>query len=331
VHLSTHDIIQERYMPQTLTPARQPVIIDTDMAPDDWLAILYLLQNPGVEVRAITVTGTGEAHCGPGTRNALDLLALAGCPDVPVACGRATPLAGDHAFPDFWRDLVDNLAGLALPPSPHSPAGVPAVDLLTQIVETSSQPVHVLALGPLTNLGEALQTRPALAQRLAMITIMGGAVHVPGNVGTSSGIDNETAEWNIYIDPLAANLVLASGAPVTLVPLDATNDVPITPEFVQHLAAVAHTPRAQFAGDVLVQLDSFIRTGHYYFWDPLAAVLVTHEDVARYQTELLRVVEAESRHCGRTQVDAHGYPVRVAVAADRERFEWLLLDQLTAS
>lgn len=318
-------------MPHTLTPTRRPVIIDTDMAPDDWLAMLYLLQHPGVEVRAVTVTGTGEAHCGPGTRNALDLLALAGCPEVPVACGRATPLAGDHAFPDFWRDLVDNLAGLSLPPSPHSPAALSAVDLLTQIVESSAQPVDVLALGPLTNLGEALHARPALAQRLGMITIMGGAVRVPGNVGASSGIDNETAEWNIYVDPHAANLVLASGAPVTLVPLDATNDVPITPEFVQYLAAVARTPCAQFAHDVLVQLDSFIRTGHYYFWDPLAAMLVTDEGVSRYQTELLRVVEEEGPHCGRTQVDARGYPVRVAVAADRERFEWLLLDQLTAS
>lgn len=317
-------------MSHPLAPARQPVIIDTDMAPDDWLAMLYLLQHPGVDVRAITVTGTGEAHCGPGTRNALDLLALAGWPDIPVACGRATPLAGDHVFPNFWRELVDNLAGLSLPASSHDPVDLPAAELLAQIVETSAQPVHILALGPLSNLGDALRARPALAQRLAMVTIMGGAVHVPGNVGASSGIDNDAAEWNIYIDPHAANLVLASGAPVTLVPLDATNDVPITPQFVQRLEAAAQTPLARFAHAILVQLDSFIRAGHYYFWDPLAAVLVTDEGVARYQTERLRVVEVEGPTCGRTQVDAGGFPVRVAVAANRARFEALLLDQLTA-
>lgn len=315
-------------MPHHATSAPQPVIIDTDMAPDDWLAILYLLQHPGVDVRAITVSGTGEAHCGPGTRNALDLLALAGCPDVPVACGRSNPLTGDHAFPDFWRDLVDNLAGLTLAANPAHPLAVSAVDLLAEVVETTPQPVHILALGPLTNLGEALRARPALAQRLAMITIMGGAVHVPGNVGASSGIDNDTAEWNIYVDPHAANLVLGSGAAVTLVPLDATNDVPITPEFVQRLAAAAHTPVARFAHAVLVQLDSFIRTGHYYFWDPLAAVLVTDDDVARYRIESLLVIEEEGPQCGRTQVDAHGYPVRMAVAADRAHFEACLLGQL---
>ena len=64
------------------------MIIDTDMAADDWLAILYLLGRPEVEVAAVTVTGAGEAHCQPGVRNALALIALAGHPDIPVACGR---------------------------------------------------------------------------------------------------------------------------------------------------------------------------------------------------------------------------------------------------
>jgi pyrimidine-specific ribonucleoside hydrolase len=88
------------------------------MALDDWLAIMYLLQHSGVEVRAITVTGTGEAHCDPGTQNALNLLALAGNPDVPVACGREAPLTGDHTFPQSWRDSVDAMAGLRSPPTP---------------------------------------------------------------------------------------------------------------------------------------------------------------------------------------------------------------------
>ena len=90
------------------------MIIDTDMAADDWLAILYLLMRPDVDVKAITVTGAGEAHCGQGTRNARNLLALAGRPDIPVTCGREKPLEGTHAFPQAWREAVDNLLGLEL-------------------------------------------------------------------------------------------------------------------------------------------------------------------------------------------------------------------------
>src|SRR5512144_2201583 len=90
----------------------RPVIVDTDMAPDDWMAILYLLQRQDISVQAITVAGTGEAHCGPGVRNALGLAALAGQPNIPVACGRETPLQGSHAFPDDWRAGADAVLGL---------------------------------------------------------------------------------------------------------------------------------------------------------------------------------------------------------------------------
>jgi pyrimidine-specific ribonucleoside hydrolase len=97
------------------------VLVDTDLAFDDWLAILCLLRHPQAKVSAITVAGTGEAHSVPGGRNALGLLAPAGFPGVPVALGREEPLAGGHAFPDPVRQIVDDALGLALPPIPIGP------------------------------------------------------------------------------------------------------------------------------------------------------------------------------------------------------------------
>ena len=171
----------------------------------------------------------------PGTRHALNLVALAGRPEIPVSCGRATPLKGGHNFPNVWRAQVDNLLGLTLPENSHEIATETAVELLTRIIQTSPRRVHLLVLGPLTNVGEALEGDPTLVENLARITVMGGAVQVPGNVGSSSRIENEVAEWNIYVDPHAAALVFNSGAPITLVPLDATNHVPVTRDFYQRL------------------------------------------------------------------------------------------------
>src|ERR1051325_5945562 len=74
----------------------KPVILDVDMAHEDMFSTLFLLSHPNVDVRAITVSGTGEAHCGPGVRNALGLVALRGKKGIPVACGREKPLTGDH-------------------------------------------------------------------------------------------------------------------------------------------------------------------------------------------------------------------------------------------
>src|ERR1043165_8813567 len=96
---------------QNLTPdpsliqiqAPKPVIFDTDMAHEDMFAALFLLSHPNVDLKAITVAGTGESHCGPGVSHALGLVTVSGHADVPVACGRETPLAGNHAFPAQWR------------------------------------------------------------------------------------------------------------------------------------------------------------------------------------------------------------------------------------
>lgn len=185
----------------TASGGPRAVVIDTDMAADDWLAILYLLGRPEVNVKAITVAGSGEAHCGPGVRNALGLVALAGQPDIPVACGRETPLAGDHAFPDPWRDGVDTLLGLSLPANPNQPASGSAVQLLAAILRAAPGKVTLLTRGPLTNPAELLRDSPELADRIDAVYVMGGAVEVDGNVGVSGvGVDNRFAEWNVYVD-----------------------------------------------------------------------------------------------------------------------------------
>jgi pyrimidine-specific ribonucleoside hydrolase len=318
----------------TWTPfsgAPRPVIVDTDMAADDWLALLFLLQRQDLAIQAITVTGAGEAHCAAGVRHALDLAALGGRPDIPVACGREQPLRGTHAFPLEWRTRVDGLLGLSLPANPRAPQARSAAALLTTQIEAAPAKTTVLALGPLTNLAEALEASPALAGRIAGIVVMGGALDVPGNVGASGmGIDNASAEWNVYVDPYAANVVLRSGAPVTLVPLDATNQVPVTLDFYNRLAAEQHTPAAAFAYEILSRQQDFIASGGYSFWDPLAAALLSDESLATFDTRRLAVVEAEGPDSGRVQAAADGPLVRAAIAADAARFEELFLATLNA-
>jgi len=309
--------------------AVKPLIIDTDMAFDDWMAILYLLQHPGVSVRAITVTGTGEAHSEPGARNALGLLSLGGRPDVPVAFGRETPLRGNHAFPDIVRETVDNMMGLCLPSNPNSSVEQSAVGFLISLVQCSPQKVVVVALGPLTNLAEALQAQPSFRDNLEMLYVMGGAVDVPGNI-LESGADtsNKVAEWNIYCDPYAAKVVFHSGVPITLVPLDATNQAPVTRAFFQRLEKDRGTPEADFVYQVMVKTADYIGTGNYYFWDPLTAAIVADESLATFEQRSLTVIAEEGPESGRTLATDGGVGIRVCTAVDSARFETLFLDVL---
>lgn len=318
--------------PTPIMGPAHPVIIDTDMAADDWMAILYLLNRPDVSVEAITVTGTGEAHCEPGVKNAMSLTALAGQPDIPVSCGRTTPLQGDHAFPTDWRTRVDSLAGITLPSNPSTAVPQSAVDLLTDKIKSMADPVTIITLGPLTNLAEALKSAPEIKANIEIVYLMGGAVDVPGNVGAShAGIDNDAADWNIYVDPRAAAIVLQSGAPITLVPLDATNHVPVTTDFIDRLKNERDTPEATFVFDVLsgTQYHDFVQMGGYYFWDPLAAAILTDNSLASFETRNITVIEEEGNQSGRMQASENGVPIRVAVGVDAERFEQLFLDTLS--
>ena len=254
-----------------------PCIIDTDVALDDWMAILYLLSSPQVDVRAITVVATGEAHAGPGVRTIQGLLALT-TTRCTGGCRPIDPLRGQQAFPLLLRLAMDVRLLLRLP-KPLEPAStLDAAALLRQEITTSPQPVTIVALGPLTNLAEALLATPSLADKIARIVIMGGALHVAGNIRElNPRIENAFAEWNIFCDPYAADVVFQSGAPITLVPLDATNQAPLSDAFVQRLATGPATPASQFVLRAIRRFLPLLRGQTFYLWDPLAAVVAVQE------------------------------------------------------
>lgn len=308
---------------QIQTP--RPVIYDTDMAHEDMFSALFLLSHPNVEVQAITVTGTGEAHCGPGVENALGLVALSGHEDIPVACGRETPLAGDHAFPAEWRQGADEAYGVPIPAGGMA-SSLTAPDLIIEILRSSDKPLTIVAVGPLTNIAEAIQKEPGIVSDIKEIYIMGGAVNVEGNVGNSGvGIDNKYAEWNIYIDPVAADVVFNSGIPIILIPLDATKDVPVTRNFYRAPGNNLNSPSANLVYEMLTANLDFVDSSGFQFWDSLTAAVFTDPGIATFEEMELTVVKEEGPESGRTGPNPSGARIKVAVGADRSRFEQVFL------
>jgi pyrimidine-specific ribonucleoside hydrolase len=311
---------------QIQTP--KPVIFDTDMAHEDMFAALFLLSHPNVDVRAITVSGTGEAHCGPGVSNALGLVTVSGHEDIPVACGRETPLAGNHVFPAEWRQAADNAYGVEIPAG-GAASELTAADLIIDILQKSNEAITIVAVGPLTNIAEALQKAPEISSHIKAIYIMGGAVESKGNVGNSGvNIQNEYAEWNIYIDPVGANIVFKSGIPIVLIPLDATDDVPVTRNFYKALEKNRNTPMAKLVYEMLRANLDFVDSGGFQFWDSLTSSTFTDPSIANFKELNLSVVEEEGPESGRTKQDANGAKIKVAVSADQNKFEQLFLTVL---
>jgi pyrimidine-specific ribonucleoside hydrolase len=185
--------------------------------------------------------------------------------------------------------------------------------------------VTELALGPLTNLAAAFDAKPDLAQKIEMIYVMGGAVDVAGS-GVSDA--NTTAEWNIYCDPHAARLVFESGAPITLVPLDATNDVPVTPDFMKKFEADQTTAEAKFIYTALSRNQGSIEAGSYYFWDPLAAAVMADQNLVTLTERDVTVVDTPGADNGRTKPVGNGPRIQVATKPNGTAFEQWFLDTL---
>jgi len=286
-----------------------PVIVDSDGAFDDIKAIVYLLEQPEVEVIALTISGTGIAHCPEAAHNVSALLERIGAPQIPVACGRTTPLAGNNEAPPAWRDAADTLGGVDLP-EPRPLSNLNAPDLLTDAIESADGDVTLVALGPLTNVAEAVQSDPAVLDGVEMMYLMGGAVDVGGNVLYG----NPAAEFNIWADPTAAAMVFATEMPITLIPLDATNYLPVTPYLYQ--AAEAHRDYSAVSAFTADYLSVTPLLGGMYHWDELAAVAASDESVVTIEDRLL-AIDGE----GTTLDDLAGRPVRVATAANRGIFE----------
>jgi inosine-uridine nucleoside N-ribohydrolase len=314
----------------TVVPAdARPLVIDTDVAPDDLVAIAFLLGTPNVDIEAITVSGTGEAHCDGGVDVVLRLLERLDAPPIPVTCGRETPMAGGHAFPDAWRSNADRGAGLDLPVTSRQPYEGDAVELMVETADTADG-LRVLTLGPLTNLADALGRHPDLAERLESVDVMGGAVRVPGNVRFGGPPDNEVAEWNIYVDPTAAQTVLESGVPVRLTSLDGTNQVPVTQEYAQRVRQEATGPGA-LALVELFDAQPFMTDGTYFLWDPLAAALAAGYPLGTFSAARIDVEEAEGPESGFTR-PIDGTPnVEYLSTVDRAAAEDALLEALNAS
>lgn len=217
-----------------------PIILDCDPGHDDAIALILALASPELELKAVT-TSAGNQTPDKTLRNALRILTLLQRSDIPVAGGAVKPLMRELIIADNVHG-ESGLDGPELPEPSFAPQTCNAVELIAQTLRASQQPVTVVATGPLTNIALLLTSHPELHAKISRIVIMGGAAML--------GNWTPAAEFNIYVDPEAAEIVFQSGLPIVMAGLDVTHRAQIMSEDIERFRQLGN-PVAGVVADLL--------------------------------------------------------------------------------
>ncbi len=231
-----------------------PIILDCDPGHDDAIALVLALASPELEVKAVT-SSAGNQTPDKTLRNVLRILTLLKRSDIPVAGGAVKPLMRDLIIADNVHGET-GLDGPALPEPDFAPQNCTAVELMAKVLRESPEPVTLVATGPQTNVALLLNSHPELHAKIARIVIMGGAM----------GLGNWTpaAEFNIYVDPEAAEIVFQSGIPVVMAGLDVTHRAQIMADDIERFRAI-NNPVARTVAELLDFFMEYHKTEKWGF------------------------------------------------------------------
>jgi pyrimidine-specific ribonucleoside hydrolase len=217
-----------------------PIICDCDPGHDDAISLILALSSPDIEVLAVT-TCAGNQTLDKTLNNALRILTLLGETTVPVAAGAPKPLTRELIIADNVHG-ESGLDGPELPEPGFTPVAQHAIELMAEKIRACEQPVVLNPTGPLTNIALFLNAYPELHEKIERIVLMGGAA--------DAGNWTAAAEFNIFVDPEAADIVFKSGIPIVMCGLDVTHKAYITEQDIVNIRAI-NNPIADCVADLL--------------------------------------------------------------------------------
>lgn len=308
---------------------RKKVIMDCDAGVDDALALILGFHSSELEIEAITAVN-GNVPVNLVVQNIKKVLSLIRQRRKPViAAGADRPLSG-HAV---YAHHVHGESGLGNAnillkdaESWWQEASSPAPQLIPSIARSYPDEITLIATAPLTNLALALRHDPQGMAKLKEVVVMGGAVRTKGNV-------TPFAEFNIFVDPLAAREVFESELPITLVPLDVTHQVFLTPRIIEEEIRILNDRFSQFLIDA-TGYDSGSSTFQdgaplFYLHDPLAVGVAADRQLVRAERMSLRVETGEGDHSGQTvESKGGGRKIDVCLSVDSKNFLEVFLSRL---
>ncbi|MCJ7749389.1 MAG: nucleoside hydrolase [Desulfobacterales bacterium] len=307
---------------------KKKVIIDCDVGVDDAFALILAFHSSELEVKAVTGVN-GNVPLDQVFKNIQKVLSLIHPQHGPlIAKGADRPLKGKAVYAHSVHGK-DGLGGAKIERKKGEEwwqiYSGRADELITKMAHQYPNELTLIATGPLTNLALALQKDPEGMRKLKEVSIMGGAVRTKGNI-------TPYAEFNIFSDPLAAKLVFESGLPITLVPLDVTHQVFLTPQVIEEKIKPINNSFSRFVIEAIgydLNTHRFLRGSELiYLHDPLAAGVVIDPGLVKKERLPLDVETEEGEHYGHISEVKEGPKVEVCLEVNPEIFLELFVSSL---
>jgi purine nucleosidase len=286
-------------------PRKIRMILDVDTGIDDALAVMLAVKRPGIALEAVT-TVYGNIDVTAATRNTLQILEVAGAPDIPVAVGAARALTRPFMRKASHIHGPNGIGEVVLPPPSRVPVAEAAADLIIRLARENPGAITLVPVGPMTNVALALMKAPETARLLDRIVLMGGSLNHPG----VPGIPSPMADANFFNDPEAARIVFQSGARVTMVGMDVTMKTLFTGAMMDDLAA-----RGDAGTRAVVQASRYYLAAYQAQYPDITGCAL-HDPLAVAVAEEPGLVTTERMQC---DVECAGEITRGQVVADRRR------------
>ena len=303
------------------------VMIDCDVGVDDAFALILAFHSPELEVKAVTGVN-GNVPLDQVFENIQKVISLIQPKNKPlIARGAGQPLKGKtvYAHSVHGRDGLGGAKIVRREGEEWWKIYTGSADkLITKMARQCPDELTLIATGPLTNLALGIQRDLEGIKKLKEIVIMGGAVRTKGNI-------TPHAEFNIFSDPLAAKIVFESGLPITLVPLDVTHQVNLTPQWMEERVNSLNSPFSKFAIEATgynMVTRQFRNTEIIHLHDPLAVGVVVDPNLVRKERLSIHVETQEGDHYGKTSEVKEGSKVEVCLEVDAKGFLELFLSRL---
>jgi purine nucleosidase len=302
--------------------------IDTDTASDDAVALIMAFMNPDIEVVGLSIVA-GNVPLDMGVQNALYTAELCAA-SAPVYVGAAKPLSRDLGTAQFVHG-EDGMGDIGLPLSGRTPASGNAIDKLIEAIHLHAGYIELVTLGPLTNIALALQQDPSIAKSVKRCVVMGAVADHIGNV-------TQVAEFNMWVDPEAVDIVLRSGMHLEFVGWDISRtEAVVTPQESAMIRSLG-TERANFSVDIQRVLEKFCaeetHLNGFDLPDPIAMAYAIDTSVATEVRHWYLASETSSELTrGMVVMDTLGVMHQepnayVVTRASHEKFMSMLVDAL---